>query len=116
MIGNVLPCGRFIMEPIKRPATAEFDLGKAEGIASQFVIPSKKPRVAVEDKKKIRVLVLFSGTKSVSRALNKYFPNEYEIVTVDLDPKHKPTHNVNVLTWDFRKVYKEGDFDYMWCR
>jgi hypothetical protein len=85
--------------------------------AADFTIPRKKPRLVAENQSpKARVLVLFSGTKSVTRSLHKYFPTEYDAVSVDLDPTHHPTHNVNILEWDYTSVYKKGDFDYIWAR
>lgn len=83
----------------KRPAAAEFDLGNAEGSlpTGDFVIPKKKVKVEELAIFRKRVLVLFSGTKSITRALAKY-GDEYEVISVDIDGKHKPTHRKDILT------------------
>jgi hypothetical protein len=61
------------------------------------------------------LLVLFSGIKSVTRCIRKYYPDlPLHIVTVDVDDRHKPTHNVDVLTWDYQSLYTPGFFDYVW--
>lgn len=64
----------------------------------------------------IRVLVLFSGTKSVTRSLSKYHPDkEFDIVTVDVDGRHSPTHHVDILKWDYRSLYPPDHFQYVWA-
>ena len=35
----------------------------------------------------------------------------YEVTTVDINPSTHATHVVNIMSWDFRKVYPEGYFD-----
>jgi len=55
----------------------------------------------------MRLLELFSGTHSVA----KVFSNA-EVVSVDLDNKFNPTHNVNILDFDY-KQYPPGYFDYI---
>lgn len=90
----------------KRPAAAFPD----------FVIPkdtTKKPKL-IEIKKK-NILVLFSGTKSITRSVAKYFPKEFNVVSVDLDPQHQPTHCVDILKWDYKQAYPQDFFEYVWA-
>ena len=54
------------------------------------------------------VLDLFSGTGSVGHV----FQDEgYEVVSVDMDERSKPTIVANVLTWDYKKAFPVGHFD-----
>ena len=53
------------------------------------------------------ILELFSGTKSIGKAFN-----EFEVISVDLDNKFNPTHNVNILEWDY-KQYPRDKFFYI---
>jgi hypothetical protein len=59
----------------------------------------------------MRLLELFSGTKSVSSAVSNMFD---EVISVDIENKYKPTHCVDVLTWDY-KVYPPSHFDAIWA-
>jgi hypothetical protein len=53
-----------------------------------------------------RLLELFSGTGSVGRAFER---RGWEVVSVDVCPKFKPTHCVNILEWNC--PYPPGYFD-----
>jgi hypothetical protein len=53
-----------------------------------------------------RLLELFSGTGSVGRAFER---RGWEVVSVDVCPKFKPTHCVNILEWEC--PYPPGYFD-----
>ncbi len=59
-----------------------------------------------------RALELFAGTHSIGKALEGL---GWEVVSVDLCPKHKPTILANVLHWDYT-VYPKGHFDFIWAR
>ena len=54
-----------------------------------------------------RLLELFSGTKSISKVLEK---KGYEIISLVLDNKYKPTINEDILNWDYKK-YPSNYFD-----
>lgn len=56
----------------------------------------------------MKCLELFCGTKSISKQL----PPDWEVVSVDILSKFKPTICVDVLQWDFRE-YPSGYFDYI---
>ena len=43
------------------------------------------------------LLELFSGTHSVGRAFEA---EDWEVISVDIDPRHKPTFCCDVLRWD----------------
>jgi site-specific DNA-cytosine methylase len=58
----------------------------------------------------MKILELFSGTKSVSKA----YPN-LDIVSLDIIDKHKPTIVCDILEWDYKKDYAEGYFDIVWA-
>ena len=55
----------------------------------------------------MRLLELFSGTHSIA----KEFPDA-EVISVDLDNKFNPTHNVDILDFDY-KQYPSNHFDYI---
>lgn len=57
----------------------------------------------------MRILELFSGTKSVTKAMQGH-----TIVSLDILPKHSPTICANVLEWDY-KQYPPGHFDAIWA-
>lgn len=59
----------------------------------------------------VRLLELFSGTKSVSNAVGERFD---EIVSVDILEKYGATHTADILTWDY-KIYPPGHFDVIWA-
>jgi len=63
----------------------------------------------------MNVLILFSGTKSFSKILlnDKNKDKIKEIRTVDLDNTFKPTYNVNILEWDYKKDLKDYKVDYL---
>lgn len=55
----------------------------------------------------MKLLELFSGTHSVGKVFN-----DYEIISVDLDSKFNPTHNIDILEWNY-KQYPVNHFDYI---
>jgi site-specific DNA-cytosine methylase len=59
----------------------------------------------------MKLLELFSGTKSVSNAVGSQFN---EIISVDILNKYNPTFVCNILEWDY-KQYPEGYFDAIWA-
>ena len=60
----------------------------------------------------MRALVLFCGTGSVDRALERA---GFEVVSVDLEPKFNPTHVADILTWDYQQQYQKGYFQFVWA-
>lgn len=59
----------------------------------------------------LKVLALFSGTKSVTRALPS---DKYEVISVDIVPKFAPTFTANILDWDY-KQFPPDHFDVVWA-
>jgi site-specific DNA-cytosine methylase len=59
--------------------------------------------------KRLRILELFSGTKSVTKA----FPTE-DIISLDILDKHKPSIVCDIMNWDY-KQYEPGTFDIIWA-
>ena len=59
----------------------------------------------------MRLLELFSGTKSVSKAVGNLFD---EIVSVDILDKNNPTFCTDILEWNY-KQYPVGYFDAIWA-
>ena len=58
---------------------------------------------------KKNVLELFSGTHSVGKVCEDYDMN---VVSVDLDNHFKPTHNVDIMDFDY-KQYPQDHFHYI---
>ena len=59
---------------------------------------------------KMNMLNLCNGTGSVSKA---FVRGGWEIVDVDWDPRHGPTHCVNIMSWEC--PYPPFFFDVVWC-
>jgi len=57
-------------------------------------------------KKKIQLLELFKGTGSIGKEAIK---RNYEIESLDIDPKCNATHTCDILTFDYKKL-KTPDF------
>lgn len=55
-------------------------------------------------------LILFSGTKSFSKVLEKY---GWECRSVDMDNHFKPFYNVDILKWDYKEDLKDWKVDYI---
>ena len=61
------------------------------------------------DENKLKMLDLFSGTGSVSTVFEKH---GYSVISLDMAPHFKPTINVDIMQWDYKKSqYKPGEFD-----
>jgi site-specific DNA-cytosine methylase len=56
----------------------------------------------------MKVLELFSGTGSVGKVCKE---KGWEVVSLDLT---NADINIDILKWDYKKDYKEGDFDLIW--
>jgi hypothetical protein len=52
----------------------------------------------------LRVLDLFSGTGSITKAFRSL---GHEVDSLDLDPRFAPTFCANVLTWDFKALPRD---------
>tara|TARA_R100000541_G_C1867990_1_gene80347 strand:+ start:99 stop:746 length:648 start_codon:yes stop_codon:yes gene_type:complete len=57
----------------------------------------------------MKVLELFSGTGSVGKVCKE---KGWEVVSVDIDGRSDI--NIDILKWDYKKDYKEGDFNIIW--
>lgn len=55
-----------------------------------------------------RALDLYSGSGSVGKRLQEW---GYEVVSVDNDPSAHATYTVDILRWNFRKLYSPHYFD-----
>jgi hypothetical protein len=55
----------------------------------------------------MRILELFSGTHSIGKVFN-----DDEIISVDLDNRFNPTHNIDIMNFDY-KQYPVKHFDYI---
>lgn len=58
----------------------------------------------------MKVLELFSGTHSVGKVCKE---KGWEVLSVDIDGR--ADINIDILKWDYKKDYKEGDFDLIWA-
>lgn len=71
-----------------------------------IIIPNKKPRI--DAKKKLLILVLFGGTCSFRRAVRLLgLEDDYEVVEVDINPKHNPEIVADILTWEYKAFINE---------
>ena len=77
------------------------DLPEIPNVSRSFQPP--RPR---KNRSKGRALDLFSGTGSVSNRLTEL---GYEVVSLDIDPKHSPTLVTDLLEWPYTS-YERGHF------
>ena len=58
------------------------------------------------------LLDLFTGTGSV-----KFVAEElgYHVISLDIDPKFRPTHVADINVFDYKSHFKPGDFDIIWA-
>jgi len=59
----------------------------------------------------MRLLELFCGTKSVSKAVGQHYT---EVISVDIEAKFNPTICIDILNWDY-KAFPVGHFDAIWA-
>lgn len=59
----------------------------------------------------MRTLELFAGTQSFSKGVIRA---GWSPITVDLLAKFNPTHQANILDWNYR-LYAPDSFDIIWC-
>jgi hypothetical protein len=57
-----------------------------------------------------RMLELFCGRKCVGEV----FKNDYEVISLDYNPKFNATHTEDILTWDY-KIYRPNEFEIIWA-
>jgi len=66
--------------------------------------------VPVSVPKPRRLLELFSGTKSISKAVGHHYD---EVISIDILKKFKPTICTNIMDWDYRSL-PPSHFDTIW--
>ena len=57
------------------------------------------------------ILILFSGTKSFEKLLQN--SPKYNVVSLDIDPKFKPTIVADITKWDYKSFFKSFNPDYI---
>eukprot|EP00873_Tetraselmis_striata_P000210 jgi/Tetstr1/420474/TSEL_011587.t1 len=62
----------------------------------------------------VRILELYSGTKSVSRTMLKHWPGA-DVVSVDISPQYGPDILADIGTWNFYDHLRHGEFDVVWA-
>ena len=60
----------------------------------------------------LKVLDLFSGSKSVQKAVDEKLARFFEVTSLDLA---RADINVDILDWDYQNEFGPGDFDVIWC-
>ena len=58
------------------------------------------------------MLDLFCGTGSVG---DVFRAEGYEVISLDIEPKYKPTIVCDILQWDYKSTYPPGYFDVIFC-
>jgi hypothetical protein len=64
----------------------------------------------------LHVLDCFCGSGSVEKALNRYFPGTFDVVSLDIKPEtlgYKPTIVTDILEWNYR-AFPPDHFDVVW--
>ena len=61
----------------------------------------------ISDTNQIKVLSLFSGTKSISK---ECILRNWEVISVDIEKKFNPSILTDIMTWDYT-IYEPGHFD-----
>lgn len=70
--------------------------------------------VATFKRRRLRILDLCCGTKSMTRAIRRMFPNA-KIITLDIDPKFAPTILADIREWKVQAEFPPGHFDIIWA-
>ena len=60
----------------------------------------------------LKVLDLFSGSKSVQKAVDEKLARFFEVTSLDLA---RADINVDILDWDYQNEFEPGNFDVIWC-
>ena len=63
--------------------------------------------------KKLKVLELFKGTGSISKALHNLLGDRVEIVSLDIEPKFQPTICTDIFDWKYKKEFPVGYFHFI---
>ena len=63
--------------------------------------------------KKLKVLELFKGTGSISKALRNLLGNRVEVVSLDIDSKFQPTICTDILQWNYTQAFPVGYFHFI---
>ena len=58
------------------------------------------------------MLDLFCGTGSVGDVFRAV---GYEVISLDIEPKYKPTIVCDILQWNYKSTYPPGYFDVIFC-
>ena len=59
----------------------------------------------------MRILELFCGTKSIGKVFESH---GWEVTSVDIDPKFKPTHVSDIMNWNYQQ-FQPSEFDVIWA-
>lgn len=62
----------------------------------------------------MKALVLFSGTKSVEKAILKLWPDA-QTISVDLSPEYQPDICTDIRHWNFYDELEPCSFDILWA-
>jgi hypothetical protein len=89
--------------------TAHLAVARAIPMKSALTQPKLKPTALLQpEKKPKKMLDLFCGTGSVGEVYKKL---GYQVISVDNDPRWKPSITTDVMRWDFKKAFQPGEFE-----
>ena len=119
LMKKIQQTGDLIVIPGKR--VSRLEVASTTRVDTPNVVPTKmtRPEKRVARRTPIprapkirRALDLFSGTGSVAKALQE---KGFEVVTVDFNPRNKPSITVDIAVWQYWKVFQPQYFDVIAC-
>ena len=112
-------------DPINK--RAEFEIGYNDGdsewvqkeqIKKKNALQKKPPKptiVAAMSEKRLKILILCSGTKSVERAMTRRFGTKIKTTSVDIEEKYQPDIHIDINNWNYVEAFPVEYFDVVWA-
>ena len=89
------------------------EMADAEQAARQPEAVSALVAHTRDRRRRVRILDLCCGTKSVGRVIRRILPHAV-IITIDIDITYNPTIVADITHWDPLSKFKAGHFDIIW--